>query len=104
MRPTLRARYVLRSSLSARSRPPTTIDPPSGRSSAAIRCSRVDLPQPDGPSRNIFTPADSQAGAAQRRDAAILERALDTGHHDQGSGSLMAQRLHRVSRTARYEG
>jgi hypothetical protein len=54
--PTWRARKWLRSDSRARSWPATTRLPESGRSSAAIRCTRVDLPQPEGPMMATCSP------------------------------------------------
>src|SRR5439155_14111115 len=48
-KPTVCARYAARSPSRSTRRAPTWIEPPSGRSSAPIRLSSVDLPQPDGP-------------------------------------------------------
>src|SRR5258708_6346682 len=60
--------------------PPTPIVPPVGRSRPATRLSRVDLPQPDAPIRQVNSPLATvrETSSRARTDAAPVPYTLET--------------------------
>lgn len=70
--PTCRRRNMVRSvsDMSARSVDPTWTGPESGRLSPARRWSRVDLPDPEGPSTATISPASTVSQASWRATTA----------------------------------
>ena len=68
---------------SATSSPAMRIEPSNPPSSSPTACSRVDLPEPDGPSRATISPrrtSRSTPRSTSMRDLALHEAALEPAH------------------------
>src|SRR5581483_2898731 len=77
---------------------PTSIVPASMASSAASRRSKVDLPQPDGPTRAVSCPAGNAASIAWSASTLpdVDAYVFRTSRHSMPTRSGNAQRLRRV--------